>query len=69
MPAWAKAGASFDESCLFCPWHIEAGTIASVEGLVLRRNGIDGNTLCCKSLNEADEIVGIGLVVLGVEGA
>ena len=65
-----KGGSQFvHEGRLFLPRHVEAGTVASVERFVLGRDGIDWDAFGLKRLYEADKVLGIVLIVVGIERA
>ena len=62
-------GELVDERSLLGPGHVEAGTIALIERLILRRDGINGDALGLECLDETHKIVGVCLVMVGIERA
>ena len=57
------------EARLLVPWHIQRGTVAGVQRLILRTHRVDVDALGTHRLDKLDEVVGIGLVVTGREMA
>ena len=62
-------GQMLQEGSLFFPGHIQAGTVATIERLVLRRHSIDIDAMLAESLDKLHEVLGIVAVVLRIQMA
>ena len=55
------------EWCFLLPRHVERCAVGLVERLVLRRNGIDIDTLLLHGSNELDEVLSIVLTIVRIQ--
>lgn len=69
MPAFfeGRAEGSLHEVAFLGPGHVHGCGVAVVEGLVLGSHGVDFDAFLFKGFNPFHEILGVILIVFGIE--